>query len=48
MTFFVNDYQIEELVVVDFDAGALGLMAEATDEPGVRVHFDNLRVWAIE
>jgi hypothetical protein len=48
MTFFVNGYQIEEVTDYDFSAGALGFMAEARDEPGVRVHFDNLRVWASE
>ena len=48
MTFIVNGYQIEELTDDDFEAGSLGFIAEAGDEPGVRVHFDNLKVWATE
>ena len=48
MTFFVNGYQIEELTDYDFGAGAPGFIAEAIDEPGVRVHFDDLKVWALE
>jgi len=48
MTFFVNGYQIEELADDDFEAGSVGFVAEARDEPGVRVHFDDLKVWAAE
>ena len=48
MTFFVNGRQIEELVDDDFEAGSVGFIAEARDEPGVRVHFDDLKVWTAE
>ncbi len=48
MTFFVNGYLIEELTDYDFEDGSVGFIAEAMGEAGVRVHFDNLRVWASE
>jgi len=48
MAFFVNDYKLEELTDHDFTSGQVGFMAETNSDSGVRVHFDNLQVWAIE
>ncbi len=48
MTFFVNDYQLETVIDGDLKSGSMGFIAEARDEPGIRVHFDDLTVWATE
>ncbi|MFZ5915966.1 MAG: zinc ribbon domain-containing protein [Chloroflexota bacterium] len=48
MTFAVNGYLLEQLTDSEFVSGNVGFMVEAAGEPGVRVHFDNLKVWAVE
>ncbi|OQY19020.1 MAG: hypothetical protein B6I34_10035 [Anaerolineaceae bacterium 4572_32.1] len=48
MTFFVNGQKLETLRDGDFKSGSVGFMAEATEETGVRVHFDNLKIWEIK
>lgn len=44
MTFFVNGVQLAQVEDVDYRRGDIGLYAGSFFEPGVEVHFDNLRV----
>jgi hypothetical protein len=47
-TFYVNDEPLTTLVDEAYAAGNIGLAAGAFDEPGVVIHFDNLKVYALE
>lgn len=47
-TFYVNDSPLTTLVDDAYAAGNIGLAAGAFDEPGVVIHFDNLKVYALQ
>lgn len=47
-TFYVNDSPVTTLVDGAYAAGNIGLAAGTFDEPGVVVHFDNLKVYALQ
>ena len=42
--FYVNDTWLGTVTDADLDSGSIGLAVGTFDEPGVVVHFDNLRV----
>jgi len=46
MTFLVNGTRLVQVVDNDYSRGDIGLYAGSFFEPGVEVHFDNLRVEA--
>ena len=46
MTFLVNGTRLVQVVDNDYSRGDIGLYAGSFFEPGVKVHFDNLRVEA--
>ena len=46
--FYVNDSLLTMLVDDAYAAGNIGLAAGAFDEPGVVIHFDNLKVYALQ
>jgi hypothetical protein len=47
-TFYVNDTFLTEVTDSAFSAGNVGLAIGAFDESGVVVHFDNLKVYALQ
>lgn len=46
-SFYVNGQHLVDVVDASFAEGDIGLLAGAFDEAGVRIHFDNLEVWAL-
>jgi hypothetical protein len=46
--FYVNDSLVTTLVDDAYATGNIGLAAGSFDEPGVVVHFDNLKVYALQ
>ncbi len=47
-TFFVNDTYLATVTDGHLESGSIGLAAGTFDEAGVVVHFDNVRVYALE
>jgi hypothetical protein len=48
LSFFVNDTFLTEVVDDTLGYGSVGLAAGAYDEAGVVIHFDDLRVYALQ
>ena len=47
-SFYVNGTHLVDMADDALSSGSIGLAAGAFDEPGVTVHFDNLKVYALE
>jgi WD40 repeat protein len=47
-SFYVNDVHVTDVVDDTLGSGGIGLAVGTYDEPGIEVHFDNLRVYALE
>jgi hypothetical protein len=47
-TFFINDELVDAAIDSDLGQGDIGLVAGTYQDPGIRIAFDNLKVWAVE
>jgi hypothetical protein len=46
-SFYVNGKHLVDVMDTSFAEGDIGLIAGAFDEAGVKIHFDDLEVWAL-
>ncbi len=47
-SFYANDQHLIDVEDTSFDTGDIGLFASTYDKPGIRVLFDNLKIWPLE